>query len=663
MPADFLPQFRRQLHTWLERYLADGRTPFRRVEETPRILTASGAAWPDLVLWINRDSMLAGAMILIPAQPDLNYLAEAAELAGSLGLRQFVTWEARVVNLREVRNGNAEVLTSWPLPDAGTVQASDFSAIFSALLNELMQRAVSAALQPSALPATLFANLCYQSLLAIQPLLYERSRIMAGIAQSDDQARRRARDKGWMTIWRLLVLLWHDRLPPGVDPERLDRALAYAVIDLPVSDECRRWLAPEPGELPLPEPAAVRCHQLSGRLTQLGWRNDPSRAAATVTLLVAEVCRDCGARPLDNLAGLSTTDLLVGYLPPATNRSAVILPGPCLAGMTIRGEFIGTTGFHPTWTEVTDLPETFQPLRIMAWLGNHTIPSGADRRRRLAALRKPWPYRRFPLPAAAPAWMWDALHLGGIVDPCGELSLTLPVGWDTAPGAGILWQALAERLAPIDLTDNNNGGQMLRWRSLETPATCFIITCSGQPELKVSGNGLTLADLTEAISRGQKPLTGNRTPAGQRQSASAEAIAAEVFRDGLPRFPQDYLRRIDLPPLREYPSGGVFRQEFAFFGRIRLVDEHGTVVEVDDEITAEAFLMASREGQKKVSLPIDPLLTCKLVAAYRADLERLWQHLVKECRRHQTRPRTALNLARKLWQERGLPDPASSPDR
>ena len=101
MKADFLPLFRRHLLAWFEARLADGRTPFRRVEERPPLLTEGGAL-PDLVLWINRDSLLAGALILIPEKPDPGTLRQGAITAAALGLTQFITWEAQAVNLWQV---------------------------------------------------------------------------------------------------------------------------------------------------------------------------------------------------------------------------------------------------------------------------------------------------------------------------------------------------------------------------------------------------------------------------------------------------------------------------------------------------------------------------------------------------------------------------------
>ena len=97
MDSSLLEKFRRQLATWIELRLDTQPLPFQKLEVSPRILTAMGRLAPDLVLWINRDSQLAGSMILLPVAVDEKTLAEGRALAEALGLNHFTTWAAREV--------------------------------------------------------------------------------------------------------------------------------------------------------------------------------------------------------------------------------------------------------------------------------------------------------------------------------------------------------------------------------------------------------------------------------------------------------------------------------------------------------------------------------------------------------------------------------------
>ncbi|MHB8709368.1 MAG: hypothetical protein ACYC9I_10875 [Desulfuromonadales bacterium] len=654
MVSDFLPQFRRQLFDWLQLRLASGRLPFRRVEENPTVMTGAGLTAPDLVLWINRDSLLAGAMILVPQKADPGLLQQGREMAGSLGLRQFVTWEARAVNLWETGATSAQPMKNWPMPGSRIISTDDFAVTFEQLLHELKNLAVAAVLPAEQLPPAYFANLCLQTLRDLTPSLQETARMAAKAGQPDNQTLRESRDKGWLTLWRLLTLLQQDRMPPGVRPERLDRALGYALTEL--SQEQFRQLAIAPDEPPLPENAAVRFHHLAGRLAQLGWHHQPARAAASMGLLFAETARDYRLETAALEWPPTANNLLVNHLPPHLPAgSLLVAPRPCLAGWLLTA----CAGDAPlpaqTLTEVAALPADIRPARIVAALGDAQPLPAVRRRQRLAALRQPWPYRRLQPPAETPAWLWDALHLAGLADPEGVLQLTLPMAWPTAPGAGLLWQLLAERLTLTTLRRHADGRQTLLLTG-HGQAPDSLTICHPDGTSHLISPLFDDADITAVAA-----LTTTCTPqtaaprSRKKRPVLADKIANEVFRDGLPRFPDHYLRRIDLPPLRTYLLPGPLQINSHFFDRIRLTGPDGTTVDSDSPADAEALVLASRDGRPRVDLPTDPVLTMQLTAAYRKDLQRLWQALLGECRRHHSVQRHALALARRLWRERDLP--------
>lgn len=655
MPADFLPQFRRRLYEWLQFRLDSGRTPFRRAEECPQVMTCTGPTTPDLVLWINRDSLLAGAMILIPHRNDAARLEEASKMAGSLGLRQFVTWEARSVTLWNAEGGTVQPRQSWAVPAATLVSADDFAVTFDALLQELKGQAVAAVLPAEELPPAYFANLCRQVLCDIAPALLESARLAARSGQTDADTLRQARDKGWLTVWQLLALLWHELMPAGIRPERLERALGYALADLPPT--LLPILAPRAGDPPLPETAAIRLHHLAGRLAQLGWQRNAQRTHGTLTLLLTESCRLCNVETTALTPAPGPPDLLVNHLPQQPLAAAALLaPRPCLAGLALTSVTAGQELPALLGEGPAELPGGLKPRRIVATLADVQPPAPAARRQRLAALRQPWPYRRFRLAASTPAWLWDALHLGGLVATEGTLQITLPANWADAPEADQLWCTLAERLALAGLRLHADGRQTLILTGHpQAPATLQICqadgTCRELPPLSNDAGVSAIAALAE--SSVERPRAPGRQP--RPRPELAETIAAKVFRDGLPSFPGQYLRRFDLPPLRSYRLPGPLQIDSHFFERVCLRAPDGSLVEADHPAAAEALLLASRDGRPSVDLPTDPALTARLVAAYRSDLQRLWEQLLDECRRHHPAQGKALALARRLWQERNLP--------
>ncbi|NJC88656.1 MAG: hypothetical protein FIB02_09020 [Desulfuromonas sp.] len=655
MTSNFLPQFRRQLFDWLKHRVAGGRLPFRRVEENPPVITGKGPMTPDLVLWINRDSLLAGAMILIPVKGDRKLPEDGGEIAASLGLRKFVTWEARGVNLWDTGSDSPLLLKNWPMPDARSISADDFAITFEQLLLELKNLAVSAVLPAEQLPPAYFANLCLQTLRDIEPFLQESARLAASPGLPDTCISRSARDKGWLTLWRLLTLLRHDRMPAGIRPERLDRALGYALADLGQAESLH--LAAAPDEPPLPENAAIRFHHLAGRLAQLGWRQQSERAASSLGLLFAEAARDYHLETSPLPEPPANDALLVNHLPPQPLAGSILIaPQPCLAGWKLTFPAGQNTQPPRTYAGVALLPPEEKPARITATIDDILPVPAVQRRPRLAALRHPWPYRRFHLPGDAPAWLWDALHLAGLADPDEMLQLTLPASWTTAPGAGQFWPLLAERLTLATVKLHADGRQTLTLIGpSQAPDTLTICHPDGT-SLQVAPL-LEDADLLAVAALGSSATATEASAPRSRRTppAPAEQIAARVFRDGLPRFPEHYLRRVDLPSLRSYLLPGPLQIDSHFFDRIRLTGPDGTAVDSDNPADAEALLLASRDGRLRVDLPTDPALTLRLIAAYREDLQRLWQDLVNECRRQQPAQKRALALARRLWRERGLP--------
>jgi hypothetical protein len=655
MPADFLPQFRRRLYEWLQYRLDGGRTPFRRAEECPQVMTCAGPANPDLVLWINRDSLLAGAMILIPHRSNATLLEAARKTAGSLGLRQFVTWDARSVTLWNATGGTVQLLQSWAVPAATLVSADDFTVTFDALLQELKGQAVAALLPAEELPPAYFANLCRQVLCDIAPALLEAARLAARSGQTDADTLRRARDKGWLILWQLLALLWHERMPAGIRPERLERALGYALADLPPA--LLPILASQAGDPPLPETAAIRLHHLAGRLAQLGWQRNAHRAHSVLNLLLAESCRLCNVETAALSPATGPPDLLVNHIPPQPLAAAALLaPRPCLAGLALSSVTAGQALPALLGEGPVELPGGLKPRHIAATLVDVQPPTPAGRRQRLAALRQPWPYRRFRLAASTPAWLWDALHLGGLVATDGTLLLTLPAHWADAPEAELLWRTLAERLTLTGLRRHADGRQTLVLIGHpQAPAPLQVCQADGScrelPPLSGDMGVSAIAALVE--TRVEPPRTPGRQP--RPRPDLAESIAAKVFRDGLPNFPGHYLRRFDLPPLRSYRLPGPLHIDSHFFERVSLRAADGSLVEADHPAAAEALLLASRDGRPSVDLPADPALTARLVSAYRSDLQHLWEQLLDECRRHHPAQGKALALARRLWQERNLP--------
>jgi hypothetical protein len=472
MDTGLLQQFRQQLTAWINTRLDSQRLPFQCLEDGPDILTDRGCLVADVVLWINRDSQLAGSLMLFPESVDSQVLAEGASIARALGLGHFATWAARDVSIWVLSPESLVLHQALLLPPADQVTSEDFQQTLDTLLEEL--KVVSVTSAPSAADQSpyFFANLCLRNLRELAPELIATARQAAGQTASDDWLEKAPREKAWLSLWRVLYLLVNARMPPGLQPERLELAIHYALADL--SGALASWLHIEGNEAPLPESAAIRLYHLASRLRQLGWPRDDHHAEELICLLLDEASRRFGFEPAQLPWLTNHFELWVGCRPPLVEKSySLVAPRACLAGWSLRSSLQAGVAE----TDHAEYIQIFQASRrvasSIAVFDNADQLNRKERDTRSIQLRQVWPSRRFELPRETPVWMWEALHLIGLTT--GELSLTLPLGWYQAPGVSTLWQVLTEHFQLVEIADIGSGQQALHLIRPKSPGQAVLV--------------------------------------------------------------------------------------------------------------------------------------------------------------------------------------------
>ncbi|MCK4691701.1 MAG: hypothetical protein KAT20_07830, partial [Desulfuromonadales bacterium] len=273
-----LQQFAQQLALWTELVIANGRTPFRRVDLYPEIHTDQGVLRPPLVFWINRQSMMAGGILLLPEQDLSAELSRGRSCCEALGLKHFATWENDRVRIwRQDRNGISEHrqfnLEHTDHPDA-------FRLLLSEVLEALKLLAVIGLIPAAERSPHYLHNLFQTTLDLALPALVNsyRSQRVHELPSSAQDADQQAMEAGRLLLLQLLGLSWHGKLPSAILPEKLERAISISLLDLP-----------EPLRLPLsqevtatapqlPFEASVCFHHLLLRLQQLAWKQPQQRA-------------------------------------------------------------------------------------------------------------------------------------------------------------------------------------------------------------------------------------------------------------------------------------------------------------------------------------------------------------------------------------------------
>lgn len=774
MDQQTIQLFSRQLAQWAEVAIDQGRYPFRKVELFPALLTEIGEKHPPLVFWINRDSFMAGGVLLLPRKDAEEAVELGRHLAGALGLRHFVTWAAREIVFWEDSGGAVTRRKTLPLKATGCNATEDFRDALKTVMEELKILCVLGTVSPLQLSPCCLANLCRSSLATALPPIEEAYRL----ARSECRLKAKsptaelAFGKGVLTLLRLLALIFYDRLPNTIQPEGLERAMQFALDTLPTA--LRAALQPAGEDVPLPPESAIRFHHLLRRLTQLQCGKDWQRAARIVEILVAHVAGRLGAAALpftpEPATGLT---LLLNPDHPSQEAEQIIeVASPALLGLfALLRELLSKPPARLQTSEPFNLSPATPLSSITGTLTELRIPDEAERRLLAARLRTSWPTRRFALPRQTPIWAWTFVHLLGLAKEGAEISIHIPADWLSAAYGERLQQLLAEECVLHFLAPDVSGGLRLRltrgkypefisslvgpdgprqisWRrlgsgprsfyrlALELPADLFhllerealrfpeetfwpekteqaiflftrsalgsllwALVSDGQPlppakslRAEILRWGLPLPEvgiltelqrlpdegtekLTQAVfntellrllgvelplpagslrkNRSRPAVAG--TGKGPASEELAEQIITRVFIDGLPRFPEQYLYDHYRPVLHEYQFSGPLRICDDFFGRVQLVDQQNTTLEVEGSESAKALLLASYGSYSAVALPTDRQLIAAILGRYLSDLRALRRELIRQCHLQITEPRSADTMAEQIWQSLPLP--------
>ncbi len=428
MNQESLRRFAEQLAHWAGQALAEGRFPFRRVDLYPPLLTEAGEETPPLVFWINRESHMAGGLLLLPGAGVEEAVEQGRRCAPALGLRHFAVWAPHELSIWEIRAEGPVRHREIPLAENHAVA---FQQALWQLLEAFKPLSVLGAVPPDELAAGYLANLWRAAPRDSQNALEEEFRTLRATRRDvDGEPRKLAYDKGILTLLRILALAAFDLLPVGVQPEELEPALGNALAELP--EGARTALVLSAGEMPLPFPAAVRFHHLARRLGQLHVGHDRERLLRALELFAAG--EEFGADSGDVLPPSEQGSILL--LPPPrhgadTNLRKVmeVGPRPLLALLALRRDL---TGLPPALRQAEDLfalTAVVPPGFIRARLDAEQPPDREERAALTTRLRFSWPTRRFRLGTKAPRWHWEFLHLLGLAAEGGRLLLDVPGGW------------------------------------------------------------------------------------------------------------------------------------------------------------------------------------------------------------------------------------------
>ena len=447
-----LTQFAKQLALWTEEIIEHGRTPFRRVDTAPQIETELGPISPPLVFWINRQSMMTGGIVFLPDNNLADELERGRACASALGLRHFVTWETEQVRIWQVSADTITEHQSFPLDAPDNLES--FRDLLADLLNALKLLAVLGAIPPAELSHWYLSNLFRITLQQARPPLVEayRSQRSEMDEHSPEDADICANEANRMLLLQVLSLLWFDKLPDAILPEKMERAIDLSLPELP--EDLRQPLSLKTTIKPpaLPQEAAVSFHHLLLRLRQLAWQHSPERSKRSIFSLNRSWYRNIeGTKvpaPIQLYPAGSVSDNTAEIV--LSNSPSLLAISALLTAITQQQP--RTLLFGPLF----QLEQTTLPARdITARLINRTGIVSSTRREFTARLRTAWPNRHLKIKTGQPYWSWELTHLLGICHTGQKVTLDLPVEILNAPENQIVWSLLYEKctLAEIEQPD------------------------------------------------------------------------------------------------------------------------------------------------------------------------------------------------------------------
>lgn len=654
-----LEQFAWQLKIWAQDIIDHGRTPFRRVDCLPTIVTVDGIANPPLVLWINRQSMMAGGIILLPEKNLADELQLGKNCADALGLSHFVTWETEQVRLWHSSNGAISEEKCFPLP--GTDHPDFFRHLLRDLIDALKIPAVTGAIAQDKLSPHYFHNLFNIAEELALPALTDsfrsqRAEESEGVAFDVDQ---RAFEANRLLLLKILITLRFGLLPATLLPEDLGTVVAAALQHAPEPFNTTLSYHWEGAPTTLPGETAVCYHHLLLRLQQLRWILPLQRIQQNLRNLLALWYRDSANDQMEDC------EMLLYPCAPATgtNLRAILSDSPLLlAGTAVARDLAGLPQpafFYSSLMSLT--PENICRGSLMARLLSPIPISSSERSLFGARLRTSWPHRNFKILTDQPRWKWQLIHLIGICHPQQQVHIECPLALVEISADDPIWSLLCEHFHLREVVKGEHSLRLSLLRSpLNTEPTLIREAgiCDGEsfvftePE-QLRQQLVRTLQLPEAdINKGASATKTNTQVAKNVKQQIIEQLQIH----GIPNFPDQYLYFLDRPKMVSYVFTPPLKVTTKLLGQFDMVDGRGRTLSGYGEELEKALLICSYLGKTTTDLPGDRKQLEQLLARYRKDLETLHQLLSDLSYRQMEKPQAARNLIRNIWKKLELPD-------
>ncbi|MFO7766957.1 MAG: hypothetical protein R6V33_11050 [Pelovirga sp.] len=655
-----LEQFARQLQSWTQELIDHGRTPFRRVDCFIDIVTEIGILTPPLIFWINRQSMMAGGVILLPEKDLTKELERGRSCAAALGLSHFVTWETEQVRLWAVIDEQICEQQRFPLPGA------DHPDFFRQLLKEIIEAlkipAVTGALPHDKLSASYFHNLFNTAETLAQPALTEafRSQRAEEIQRTFIDIDQRAIEANRLLLLQILTALRGHLLPDTLLPEELGTIVTEALNQAPEPIRTHLNHNWEGAPSLLPVETAVCYHHLLLRLQQLRWTSLEERMKQSLSNLMTQWFPDYQPEP-ETAADI----ILYPQAPPVGQNLRMLLSDSplLLACTTLLRELDSLPQPTSCYGSLMSLDQEKLPVgSLSAQLLNQSPLTRSEKALYNASLRLSWPHRNFKIHTDQARWKWELVHLLGMIPPDQQIQVEVPAALLETASDEPWWSLLSSHchLCEISRKEDTLLISLLRTTLTDNPTlirqadgTTYELFLPHEPDQlrQQLKNDLQLTDTS------QNPTTNHSRTVKQVSKNLKQEILDQLNAQGIPNFPDQYLYFLEQPDTVSYSMTPPVKVTSRLLGQFDIVDAEGRTIQGFGEELEQALLICAHSGKRTVDLPKDRAQLEQLLNLYRRDLDSLHQQLSDLSYRQIKKPRAARNLIRSVWKKLTLPAP------
>lgn len=441
--------FLQQISHWASEYIAQGHSPFRKAELSPTLVTSKGEQAPDLVFWINQDSLVAGGFVLFTDSEDFD-LDTAKACAHALGISYFASWSTQ--NITFWRVDDLAVHKQLPAPNAGV---DSFEDALIQLMDKFRTLAVLGACPPDKFSYWHLTNLCIGVHNRALPSLSEHLRRdpirhQKHLAPVEIQAK----EKLLISTARLLTLLYFDKIPYNIQPENLDHALCYLAGELPQQPfACLKSSDDEPK---LDEDSAVLFLHLLRRLDQIAIFNNKERTCQLLTQLLihSALCRVTQHAPGSTCANIS---IYCNHVPDAAQHLIEVDQPARLALKHLLRQLMDWPLGQQHASDIFQLqatPAMKQPeeQKVEACLFNMATLDTHHRNNCLTHLKLIWQGRVFNFHQSTPTWAYEFCYLLGIMAQQSTLDAYLPANILSSPFSHIVIKLLQDQFTLFEIS-------------------------------------------------------------------------------------------------------------------------------------------------------------------------------------------------------------------